>query len=48
LEQLEILDREMKEIVEDFYRNDSQRLMAHGRFLEAKFQKAERWIQDGD
>jgi hypothetical protein len=48
LEQLEILDREMKEIVEDFYRNDSQRLMAHGRFLEAKFRKAERWIQDGD
>jgi hypothetical protein len=48
LEQLEILDREMKEIVEDFYRNDSQRLMAHGRFLEAKFRKAELWIQDGD
>jgi hypothetical protein len=39
-EQLDILDREMKEIVEDIYKSDSQRLMAHGRFLEDKFGKS--------
>jgi hypothetical protein len=43
-EQLDVLDREMKEIVQDFYRNDSQRLMAHGRFLEKKFKKTEIWF----
>jgi len=40
-EQLDILDQEMKEIVQDIYRSDSQRLMAHGRFLQDKFGKSE-------
>jgi hypothetical protein len=29
---------------EDFHRNDSQRLLAHGRFLEEKFQTGELWL----
>jgi hypothetical protein len=48
LEQLEILDREMKQIVVDFYRNDSQKLMAHGRFLESKFQETDVWFGVGE
>ena len=36
-EQLDILDREMKEIVVDISANDTQKLLAHGRFLEQKF-----------
>ena len=35
--QLDILDREMKEIVVDISANDTQKLLAHGRFLEQKF-----------
>jgi hypothetical protein len=42
-EQLDVLDREMKDIAQDFYRDDTQRLLAHGRFLEEKFHKAETW-----
>ena len=33
-----------EEIVQDFYRNDTQRLMAHGRFLEQKFQDTALWF----
>jgi hypothetical protein len=44
LEQLDLLDQEMEEIVQDFYRNDTQRLMAHGRFLEQKFQDTDLWF----
>ena len=36
-EQLDILDREMKEIVVDMSANDTQKLLTHGRFLEQKF-----------
>lgn len=36
-EQLEILDREMQELVVDISKNDTQKLLAHGRFLEQKF-----------
>jgi hypothetical protein len=43
-EQLDLLDQRMKEIVQDFYRNDTQRLMAHGRFLEEKFHTADPWF----
>ena len=32
-EQLDILDPEMKEIVVDISANDTQKLLAHGRFL---------------
>lgn len=37
VEQLGILEREMEEIAQDFHRNDSQKLLAHGRFLKDKF-----------
>ena len=37
LEQLTLLDNKMKEIVADFLRNDSQALVANGRFLADKF-----------
>ncbi|MDM8532912.1 hypothetical protein QUF63_17245 [Anaerolineales bacterium HSG25] len=37
LSQLELLDEEMQGMVEDFYQNDTQRIMAHGRFLRDKF-----------
>lgn len=40
LEQLDLLDQKMKEIVQDFARNDTQQLMAQGRFLESKFGRA--------
>jgi hypothetical protein len=40
-EQLDILDREMKEIVVDMSANDTQKLLAHGRFLEQKFNQAD-------
>ncbi|MFZ5916533.1 MAG: hypothetical protein ACOYZ7_06350 [Chloroflexota bacterium] len=43
-EQLDLLDQQMKEITQDFYRNDTQRLMAHGRFLEAKFRQTDVWF----
>jgi len=46
VEQLDLLDQQMKEIAQDFYRNDTQRLMAHGRFLEKKFRKADLWFGD--
>ena len=39
-EQLDILDREMKEVVVDLSANDTQKLLAHGRFLEQKFNRA--------
>ena len=40
-DQLDILDREMKAIVADYAVNDMQKLLAHGRFLEQKFQQDE-------
>lgn len=40
-EQLDLLDREMKEIVVDMSANDTQKLLAHGRFLEQKFNQAD-------
>jgi hypothetical protein len=39
-EQLDILDKEMKEVTQDVYANDTQRLVAHGRFLQDTFQKS--------
>jgi hypothetical protein len=45
-EQLDLLDQQMKEIAQDFYRNDTQRLMAHGRFLEQKFRKTALWFDE--
>jgi hypothetical protein len=39
LEQLDLLDQQMQEVAEDFHRQDTERLMAHGRFLEQKFSR---------
>ena len=39
LEQLNLLDQEMKEIVQAVYTNDTQKLMVQGQFLKEKFQK---------
>jgi hypothetical protein len=39
MEQLNLLDSVMKEISQDFFRNDTQGMMVHGRFLEDKFGK---------
>jgi hypothetical protein len=42
-EQLTLMDEKLKEIIDDFYRNDTQRLLVNGRFLEEKFGKQEVW-----
>lgn len=42
-EQLTLMDGKLKEIADDFFRNDSQRLLVNGRFLEEKFGKQEVW-----
>ena len=42
-EQLNLMDEKLKEIVDDFYHNDTQRLLVNGRFLEEKFGKQEVW-----
>ncbi|MEN6622799.1 MAG: hypothetical protein ABFD50_14770 [Smithella sp.] len=39
LEQLNLLDQEMKETVQSVYANDTQKLMVQGQFLKEKFQK---------
>lgn len=41
LDQMELLDKAMKDILVTISGNDSQKLIAHGRFLEAKFRKDE-------
>lgn len=38
VEQLDLLDKEMQELVAAAAANDTQKLLAHGRFLEQKFQ----------
>ncbi len=40
-DQLDLLDNQMKEIVVDFHKNDTQKLLVHGRFLEEKFRKSD-------
>ncbi len=37
LDQLELMDRKMQEVAEDIVRQDSDRLLAHGRFLAERF-----------
>ena len=37
LEQLDLMDSKMREVAEDVVRNDSQKLIAHGRFLRERF-----------
>ena len=44
LGQLELLDGEMKEIVGDFNREDTDKLLAHGRFLEETFGKSDLFV----
>ena len=40
VEQLDLLDQEMKSIAQEFYRNNTEQLVAHGRFLEEKFERS--------
>jgi hypothetical protein len=40
IEQLTLLDSEMKEVVQAVYSNDTQKLMVQGQFLKEKFQKS--------
>jgi hypothetical protein len=37
LEQLDLLDREVKAVVQDIYKDDTQQLIVHGQFLKDKF-----------
>jgi hypothetical protein len=37
LEQLDLMDTKMREVAEDVVRHDSERLLAHGRFLAERF-----------
>jgi hypothetical protein len=37
LDQLTLLENRMNEVADDVHRNDSDRLLAHGRFLEERF-----------
>jgi hypothetical protein len=37
LDQLTLLESKMNEVAEDIHRNDADRLLANGRFLEARF-----------
>ena len=37
LEQLDLMDRKMREVADDIVRNDSEKLLAHGRFLAERF-----------
>jgi hypothetical protein len=41
VEQLDLLDQEMKSIAQEFYRNNTEELVAHGHFLEEKFERSE-------
>jgi hypothetical protein len=40
-DQLNLLDQEMKSIAQEFYRDNTEELVAHGRFLEEKFERSE-------
>ncbi|MEM9777699.1 MAG: hypothetical protein AAF902_24190 [Chloroflexota bacterium] len=40
LEQLDILDQELKDTIVDIHNKDSKALLAHGRFLKSKFEKS--------
>lgn len=45
IEQLELLDAEMKRLAEDILRDDTQALLAHGAFLKEKFAKpGQEWL----
>lgn len=43
-EQLELLEKEVEQIAIAYHKNDAQNLIAHGRFLEARFKDAS-WLQ---
>lgn len=44
LDQLTLLDEELKQILNDTHRADSDALFAHGRFLETKFARGQDWL----
>lgn len=46
LDQLELMDREMKEVARAFYDADRQKMESHGRFLEEKFGRADVLFED--
>ena len=46
MEQLDLLESELDEMLSGFHRNDSQRLLSHGRFLEEKFGRSDSWLID--
>jgi len=41
LEQLDLLSKTMEQMVEDAHRNDAEKLLVHGRFLEERFRKVD-------
>lgn len=45
LEQLDILDREMQQIIVDVHSRDTEALIAHGKFLKDKFEEGDSWLQ---
>lgn len=47
LEQLDLLDKQMQEVAVDLAKNDTQKLLAHGRFLESKFRKGDLLLANG-
>ncbi|MEM9772945.1 MAG: hypothetical protein AAF902_00080 [Chloroflexota bacterium] len=47
VEQLQILDNEMKEIVGDLSQNNVQKMLVHGRFLDNRFGKSD-WLKIDD
>ena len=44
IEQLDILDKEMKQILIDVHKQDTEALLTHGRFLKDKFSSGNNWI----
>lgn len=43
--QLDLMDDQLKKILTDVYRDDTNALMAHGRFLEKKFADGGNWLE---
>ncbi|MGR9051897.1 MAG: hypothetical protein ACU84J_04550 [Gammaproteobacteria bacterium] len=44
VEQLDLLDRELKQIIVDVLSRDTEALIAHGKFLENKFARGDNWL----
>lgn len=46
-EQLDLMDRKMREVADDMVRHDTDRLVAHGRFLQERFGSSAFDLRDG-